>query len=67
MNEASLPTSVAANMSEKVLSLQERKALEFLSTSTSYDMNLALVICQLHNFKVAFILSYIIIRQINCL
>ena len=46
----------ADDLTEKVLSLQERKALEFLTSSSSYDINLALVICQLHNFKVYFLL-----------
>jgi hypothetical protein len=41
---------------EKTLSFQEKKALEFLTSSSSYDMNIALVICQLHNFKVNYYL-----------
>lgn len=39
--------------SSKISSLQERRALEFLMlNNSSYDMSLALVICQLHQFKV---------------
>lgn len=38
---------------EKSVSIHEKKALEFLASNISaYDMNLALVICQLNNFKV---------------
>ena len=33
------------------VSLKEKRALEFLANS-SYDVNLALIVCQLHNFKV---------------
>jgi hypothetical protein len=43
--------------SDKAMSMQGRKAVEFLSTSNSYDMNQALIICQLHNFKVCFLSS----------
>ena len=39
--------------SEKTISLQEKRALEFLTQNHMlYDLNLALVICQLHNFRV---------------
>ncbi len=42
----------------KSVSLKEKKALEFLTANyNSYDMNLALVTCQLHNFKVKFCYS----------
>jgi vacuolar protein sorting-associated protein 11 len=35
------------------LTLKEKKVLEFLTNnSSSYDVNLALIICQLHNFRV---------------
>ncbi len=37
----------------KSVSLKEKRALEFLTVNyNSYDMNLALIICQLHNFRV---------------
>lgn len=37
----------------KLTSINEKKALDFLATNiSSYDMNLALSICQLHQFKV---------------
>ena len=40
---------------EKSISLQEKRALEFLTQNHMlYDLNLALVICQLHNFKVIY-------------
>lgn len=43
------------NSSLRSISIQERKALEFLKSSNSnYDMNLALNICQLHQFKVIY-------------
>ena len=39
----------------KVVSIKEKRALEFLvSNYGNYDINLALVICQLNNFKVKF-------------
>lgn len=39
----------------KVMTLQEKKVLEFLtSSSSSYDTNLALILCQLYNFRVIF-------------
>ncbi len=41
--------------SEKIISFQEKRALEFLTQNHMlYDMNLALGICQLHNFRVNF-------------
>lgn len=43
------------NSANKSVSLKEKKALEFLmANSEAYDMNLALVICQLHNFRVIY-------------
>lgn len=42
-----------APKSDKIISLQEKRALEFLTQNHMlYDMNLALGICQLHNFRV---------------
>ena len=41
--------------SDKIISFQEKRALEFLTQNHMlYDMNLALGICQLHNFRVNF-------------
>lgn len=42
------------NVLTKSVSLKEKRAIEFLTTNPSaYDMNLALIICQLHNFRVS--------------
>lgn len=38
---------------EKPMTIHEKKALEFLASNiAAYDMNLALAVCQLNNFKV---------------
>ena len=45
--------------SDKTISLQEKRALEFLTQNhTLFDMNLALVICQLHNFRAGMLFLY---------
>lgn len=53
------PSQVAAKKQEESLSPYEKKALEFLASNIqSYDMNLALVICQLNNFKSGMLFLY---------
>lgn len=45
------------SVSTKSVTLKEKRALEFLTNNyDSYDMNLALIICQLHNFRVSLFL-----------
>lgn len=51
--------SPSAKKPEDLLSPYEKKALEFLASNIqSYDMNLALVICQLNNFKSGMLFLY---------
>lgn len=53
------PSQVAGKKPEESLSPYEKKALEFLASNIqSYDMNLALVICQLNNFKSGMLFLY---------
>ena len=53
IDEISPPVASKQPSSNTVASLKEKQALEFLTANYStYDTNLALVICQLHNFKV---------------
>ncbi len=42
-----------------VISVNEKRALEFLANNQSaYDINLALIVCQLHNFKAGLLFLY---------
>lgn len=59
--ESSSPPSVSQikQSATTVTSLKEKKALEFLTSNyTLYDTNLALSICQLHNFKPGLLFLY---------
>jgi gas vesicle protein len=54
-----LPEILTKVDDEKRVSFYEKRALEFLTQNyTLYDMNLALVICQLHNFKAGMLYLY---------
>lgn len=58
------PTTAAAVASatktiDKPMSIHEKKALEFLASNlAAYDMNLALAVCQLNNFKAGLLFLY---------
>jgi hypothetical protein len=59
--DSSSPPSVSSikQSATTVASLKEKKALEFLTSNYSlYDTNLALGICQLHNFKPGLLFLY---------
>jgi hypothetical protein len=59
--DSSSPPSVSQikQSATTVTSLKEKKALEFLTSNYSnYDTNLALSICQLHNFKPGLLFLY---------
>jgi hypothetical protein len=40
------------------MTLKEKKALEFLTSNSNYDMNLAFCVCQLNNFKAGLLYLY---------
>lgn len=47
------------SVATKSVTLKEKRALEFLTNNyNSYDMNLALIICQLHNFRPGMLYLY---------
>ena len=58
-NSSTTTATTAAANNKSTISLQEKKALEFLTNNYSqYDTNLALVVCQLYNFKAGMLYLY---------
>jgi hypothetical protein len=54
-NKSPKSAEETASKTSKALSLPEKRALEFLTQNYSlYEMNSALAVCQLHNFRVIF-------------